>query len=298
MPPSNSLLASSRFYKAHGLGNDYLVVDAGDIWRPTPANVAAVCHRLRGVGSDGVIVVEPGEGEEAASLRGFNPDGSEFERSGNGLRIVAAWLFREGRVGRGPFAVRIGGSRVVLEVHGREGGLYDVSVEMGRAEVGPGAVALDPAALDEGGRMEGPHGEALDPTPVGVGNPHLVVWGEPMEGERMAEVGRHLTGHPALANGANVQLAASLGVGRLHALIWERGVGPTTASGTSACAVAVSAVHRGIQDPGALEVVMEGGTLRVTVDADLDVTLRGPVEEVMTGTLAPGFVAALADGYV
>ena len=347
MPPTPRLTASADLYRAHGLGNDYLVVDAGGDWAVTPANVAAVCHRLRGAGSDGVIVVGARE-DGAFVLGGFNPDGSEFERSGNGLRIVAAWLFREGRVGREPFPVHIGGargSRVTLEVHGREGGRYDVSVAMGRAAVGPEAVALDPGALEVGpggeadpargsgggsagegsaaedgvaagegaaareedaagdgaaavegaARLAGPDGEALDVTPVAVGNPHLVVRGEPLDPGRMEELGRWLTAHPALAHGANVQLARPAGPRRLHALVWERGVGPTEASGTSACAVAVAAVHRGDVEPGPVEVAMAGGTLQVQVEAELEVTLRGPVEEVMTGRLCSGFLESLPD---
>ncbi len=292
MPRSDALRASARFYKAHGLGNDYLVMEPGEDWAVTPAAVVAVCDRLRGAGSDGIIVVSP---DDEPRLRGFNPDGTEFERSGNGLRIVASWLHREDRVGSEPFHVHFGGSRIAMEVHGRSGGRYDVSVAMGAARVGADAVALDPEALDGEGRLDGPDGEALDFVPVSVGNPHLVVWGEPLELARMEAVGRHLTGHPALEAGANVQLAESAGPGRVRCLIWERGAGHTTASGTSSCAVAVSAVRRGVQEPGPIEVLMEGGSLHVTVDADLEVTLRGPVAEVMEGTLTPGFVAALAE---
>lgn len=293
MPPSDALRASARFYKAHGLGNDYLVMEPGDAWAVTPDAVAAVCHRLRGAGSDGIILVSP---DAEPRLRGFNPDGTEFERSGNGLRIVASWLHREGRVGPEPFHVRFGGSRIGMEVHGRRGGRYDVSVAMGTAQVGPAAVALDTGALDAEGRLGGPDGEPLAFVPVSVGNPHLVVWGERLERARLDKVGPWLTAHPALEAGANVQLAESVEPGRVRCLVWERGAGHTTASGTSACAVAVSAVHRGDQEPGPVEVVMEGGSLHVVVDADLGVTLRGPVEEVMEGALTPGFVAALGSG--
>jgi diaminopimelate epimerase len=111
----------------------------------------------------------------------------------------------------------------------------------------------------------------------------------------MEELGRWLTAHPELAHGANVQLAQPAGPRRLHALVWERGVGPTEASGTSACAVAVAAVHRGDVEPGPVEVAMAGGTLQVQVEADLEVTLRGPVEEVMTGRLCSGFLESLPD---
>ena len=94
---------SRGFYKAHGLSNDYLVFEEGDDWTATPAAIRAVCDRFSGVGSDGIVVLLSGAGRP--SLRMFNPDGGEFERSGNGLRILASCLLRMGRVGSEPFDV-------------------------------------------------------------------------------------------------------------------------------------------------------------------------------------------------
>jgi len=298
VPDAPPLFAAADLYKAHGLGNDYLVAEEGDAWPVTPGAVAALCHPHRGAGSDGLVVISAPSSSDpeglVARLRGFNPDGTEFERSGNGLRIAASQLLRTDRIRVGEaFRVQIGGAEVEMTVHGREGSRYDVSVEMGRSPVGPEAVGLDPVALDEDGRLEVAGAGWLDLTPVSVGNPHLVVWGEPLTGMRLEEVGGPLAIHPALAAGSNVQLAASPEPGVVQALIWERGVGPTTASGTSACAVAVSAVHRGLQDPGTLVVRMEGGRLSVTVSPSLEVTLRGPVEEVMELRLTDGFLATL-----
>ena len=134
-------------------------------------------------------------------------------------------------------------------------------------------------------RFDGPGGAPLRVVPVSVGNPHLVVLTDRLTDEELHRVGAHLVGHPALAHGANVQLASRVGPGVLRALIWERGVGPTSASGTSACAVAVAAVREGLEKPSELHVEMPGGTLSVTVSDAYDVVLRGPVEEVFTGTL-------------
>lgn len=284
----------ASFYKAHGLGNDYLVFEEGDAWKASAAAVARVCHRWEGAGGDGIVVLGAPAADGVVRLRMFNPDGSEFERSGNGLRVLASHLRRAGRVADTPFLVEVGGDRVGMTVHGRSGGVYDVSVDMGRARIGAEAVGLDPAALDPDGTLVGPLGEPLEVVPVSVGNPHLVVWSEKLDPDRMAVVGPYLATHAGLRNGANVQLASLAPDGRCRALIWERGVGPTTASGTSACAVAVAAVHRG-RDPGAVPVDMEGGTLHVNVSPQRDVVLRGPVEEVMEGTLTPAFVKALPD---
>lgn len=285
--------AGASFYKAHGLGNDYLVFEEGDAWRLTPEAVERVCHRLRGVGGDGIVLLLADRAGDVFRLRMFNPDGSEFERSGNGLRILASHLARASRVDTHPFTVEVGGDHVSMTVHRTTGALHDVSVEMGRARVGAEAVALDPAALAPDGTLPGPDGEALSLTPVSVGNPHLVVWSEGADPRAMERLGPFLTAHPALRHGANVQFAESVAPGRCRALIWERGVGPTTASGTSSCAVAVAAVSRGLQEPGTVTVEMEGGSLQVDVSPELDVVLRGPVEEVCEGALTPGFLQLL-----
>jgi diaminopimelate epimerase len=232
-------------------------------------------------------------GDRIHRLRMFNPDGGEFERSGNGLRVLGSYLVRRGDPP--PYRIEVGGERVGMTAHGRDGAVHDLSVEMGRARTGAAAVDLDDAALDARGRLAGPAGEPLDVVPVRVGNPHLVVVvDDGVTDARLAVVGPHLVAHPALAHGANVQLARPLGDGRVEIRIWERGVGPTTASGTSACAVAVAMVATGRVAPGPVRVEAPGGVLTVTVTETLDVVLRGPVEEVCEGRLTEGFVAMLA----
>jgi diaminopimelate epimerase len=181
-----------------------------------------------------------------------------------------------------------------MTAHGTAGLGHDVSVEMGRARVGAEVVGLDPAALDRAGTLAGPGGERLFVVPVSIGNPHLVVLTDDVSEARLHEVGRFLVGHPALAHGANVQLARATGAGTCEALIWERGVGPTSASGTSSCAVAVALVAREALAPGAIVVSMPGGHMTVTVSPELDVVLRGPVEEVCTGTLTEAFLTAIS----
>jgi diaminopimelate epimerase len=282
------------FFKAHGLGNDYLVFEEGDAWTATPGAVALVCDRYRGAGSDGVVVLGARRSDGVFPLRMFNPDGSEFERSGNGLRILASHLARTGR-GPSPFVVDVAGELVKLSVRDSGSGAYDVSCEMGRARVGPQAIELDPAALDSEGRISGPEGEPLNVVPVNVGNPHLVVLTDEMTEARLAVLGPFLVAHPALTHGANVQLAGAAEGDRCQALIWERGVGRTSASGTSSCAVAVAMVNEGRLPVGEIIVSMPGGELVVTVSGAFDVVLRGPVEETCTGEIAPRLLAGLND---
>lgn len=280
------------FYKGHGLGNDYLVFEEGDAWSADDASVASVCHPHRGVGSDGIVVLLGDRSDDVYRLRMFNPDGSEFERSGNGLRVFASFLARRGD--RAPYVVEVGGGRVVMDVHGEGADGWDVSVEIGAARSTPEAVGLDPRALDAEGRLPGPDGAALDVVPVSVGNPHAVVLGEEITEARLAEVGPFLVAHPAFAAGTNVQLAEAEGPGAARALVWERGVGRTAASGTSACAVAVALVVRGRLAPGAITVRMPGGAMGVRVDEALDVTLRAPAAPVCDGVIAGSLVARAA----
>lgn len=281
------------YFLAHGLGNDYLVFEAGRDWPLVPPAIRAVCDRWRGLGADGIVVLlerEPAEG--VFGLRMFNPDGSEFERSGNGLRVAAAYLHGEGLVASGSaFRVRSGGSEIRMTVHGRSPhGVLDVSVEMGRARTGAGAVELDPGL---GLELTHPERGPVPVHPVSVGNPHAVIFTDDLSDVTLEALGPFVATHPGFARGTNVQLARVEGAGRLRIAIWERGVGRTSASGTSSCAVAVAAVAERRIAAGEVEVEMEGGVLRVGVTPDLDVTLRGPVEPIARGRLEEGFAAAL-----
>jgi len=293
------LRIGESYFRAHGLGNDYLVFEVagegGGGWLAGDAAIQALCHRGEGVGSDGIVVLldrSPSDG--VFPLRMFNPDGSEFERSGNGLRVLAAYLFREGLVDQSAFHVRSGGDEIEMTVHGVDRrGRFDISVEMGRARAGRGALPLDTPSLDRGGRILHPTEGAITFLPVSVGNPHAVLFPEHPGDDLLALIGPFLSGHSAFPEGTNVQLVHVLSPDRIRIWIWERGVGRTSASGTSSCAAVVASVHSGLIPPGAVSVEMDGGRMEVTVSDELDVLLRGPVDEVSRGVLARSFVERL-----
>lgn len=312
------LSLGSDFFKGHGHGNDYLVFEEGDSWLVTPEAVQVLCHRTRGVGSDGIVALldqapggTVGRNQRASGsafrLRMFNPDGSEFERSGNGLRILASYLYVKGRVSLGnPFEVAVGGDTVTMEILEEEsGGLLNIAVDMGTASLGMKAVGGESPYLAKGEGIEsslgeeisttlyGPHGAPLEVCPVSVGNPHCVVFRPKLQDQELLSVGPFLTGHTAFPNGVNVQLATVLGPADVQILIWERGVGRTASSGTSACAVAVAGVGRGLLQPGTIRVGMEGGEFSVTVSDRMRVRLEGPVQPLCTGTLRAELVARL-----
>ena len=182
-------------------------------------------------------------------------------------------------------------------VHSRDSrGRYDIELEMGQAVLGPGAVALAADALDGLGRIGLVDYGPVPVVPVSIGNPHAVVFADgdrDFERATLERLAPALATHPGFAYGTNVQLARPVPPATLDILIWERGVGRTTASGTSACAAAAAAVAGGRLDAGPIEVRMEGGGFQVRVDDKLEVTLRGPVQEVGVGELADGFVHGL-----
>jgi len=283
--------AASSFFKAQGLGNDYLVFKPGDDWVVTPQAVRRICDRHSGVGSDGLVIVD--NGAAVPALRMFNPDGSEFERSGNGLRVAAIALTRWGIATGDRFVVTSRGGDVPLQIHGQaQSGDWDVSADLGRAQVGAAAIALGTGVLDSDGRLTHPQWGTFEAVPVSVGNPHLVVFTHDLSDEALHAIGPFLASHTALGNGTNVQLAH---VDKTHVRIriWERGVGPTAASGTSASAVAVATVFSGRRAPGEQVIQMDGGDFTVTVSASLRVSLRGPIGEVAEGELTQAFLSGL-----
>lgn len=288
-----NLRVQNKFYKGHGLGNDYLIFEKGEDCTVDGTAIFKICDRWKGVGADGVVLLVDRVGPPF-QLRMFNPDGSEFERSGNGLRILGSYLAREGLVDKGPFEVCVGGDLISLEIMGQDSmGNYDVKVDMGIANLGNDAVHFDSRFLDDNGRLKLEGYGCFDLNFVSIGNPHCVVFPDNWDPNLLETIGPLLCEHKSFSFGTNVQLARFVAEGVMEALIWERGVGVTSASGTSACAVAVAAVQSSRANPGGFQVQMQGGPLAVSVDANYGVTLRGPVREVFQGRLTQGFLASL-----
>ncbi|MCA9571310.1 MAG: diaminopimelate epimerase [Myxococcales bacterium] len=258
-----------RFLKAHGLGNDYLVLEEGG--PITPSLCRAICDRHTGLGSDGILEpADPGGCDHGVTI--WNPDGSVAEKSGNGLRIYARWL-HDARGAPAHFTVWTGACAVQAEVHAE-----DVTVAMGRARVGETTLAVD--------------GAARPLVIVDLGNPHCVWFTDsPLDALPWRSWGATLENHPHFPNRTNVQFVRIVH-GAPEIRIWERGAGETSASGSSSCAVVAASVATGRLAPGAHTVHMPGGTLAVAVDDGLEVTLRGPVEVVGRMTLDPGWLSA------
>jgi diaminopimelate epimerase len=247
-----------RFSKWHALGNSYLLVEDGGL---TPDEAQRLCDPDEGVGSDGVLEVLSVDGNYAEVIV-WNPDGSTAELSGNGARIAARWL-----------AERSGSPDVRLRVGTREVAARMLDGEDVRLEVGPVTVG-ELERLEVGA-------ELVEVTPVSVGNPHAVVRGE-TEREELLRLGPALESHARFPDRTNVQLVRVDGPHALAVLVWERGVGETSASGTSAVAAAAAAVaNRWVESP--VTVTMPGGDLLVELDEENRASLTGPVTYVYTG---------------
>jgi diaminopimelate epimerase len=280
------------FVKSHGLGNDYVVVDADRFGLAlTPDRVRLLCHRNLGLGSDGVLEVSCRS--EGFSVRIWNPDGSQAERSGNGLRIAAKFLSEHGYTEAARFTIGTTAGPVATEVFREAGRVREVRLEMGRAAIDASVRTLDVGGSPGTGGGTAVARETLDVTVLSVGNPHCVVFGQPLTRERLFALGPRVENHPRFPARINAQLAEPAGRDRVRALIWERGAGHTLASGTSACAVAAACVDRGLA-AGRVAVEMEGGVLEIEVSRELDLVLKGPVEEVYAGEVSPDLRERLA----
>ena len=270
-----------RFWKAHGLGNDYLVWSDGVLSQSnemTAERVVQICDRHRGLGSDGVL--EPKESTRAdIGLQIWNPDGSKAEKSGNGIRIFAWWWAVELNEVQDTNAFTIDtGTDVVSCVVDRETGLVDV--EMGTATFEPAEIPTAESVWGRDIRML--DGTSLTAYTMGIGNPHCIVF---VDGaHRFSEIpwrewGAYLERHALFPNRINVQFAAVMDRQTIAIRIWERGAGETSASGTSSCAVACVSHKLGKVD-GTVEMKMPGGVLKVEIDSRWHVRLCGPVEGI------------------
>jgi len=286
----------NAFFRGHGLGNDYLVMDLKDLsFSLTASKITSICNRHWGLGSDGILALVPSKVADFG-LRIFNPDGSEAEKSGNGLRIFARYLHATGRTKKQKFTVETKGGLVTITLHlDRYGDASSVTVEMGQATFQPASL---PCTLTINELINQPiaaAGQSLTFTGVSVGNPHCVVFkqaGQSWSREDLLKLGPILENHAYFPNRTNVQLAVPTGPKELFILIWERGAGETQASGSSSCAAASAAVRLGlVKSP--VRVKMPGGQLNIEVAKDFSLTMKGPVAEVARGSLSPSFVRSL-----
>lgn len=266
-----------KFYRYHALGNDYIVVRRSDLTIAlTPAESQRICHRHFGLGSDGILVHEDRETSATIRLRIINPDGSEAEKSGNGLRIFARYLWDQKLVGDAPFDVDTAGGRVtcVVSDQGRM-----VRVDMGRVSFSSRDIPVAGEPREVLREKISVGGREIEFCAATVGNPHCVVLNLPATAEVANEVGPLLEVYPIFPNRTNVQFLKVIDRNTIAIEIWERGAGYTLASGSSSSAAAAVAYKLGLVD-GKVTVKMPGGSLTIEISPEFSIRMTGPVTRV------------------
>ncbi len=267
------------FLKMHGLGNDFVVIDARtQPYAPTEAEVRSIADRKTGVGCDQFILIEPAKSPDAhAFMRIHNADGGEVEACGNASRCVG-WLLLE----------ETGKESIVFEtvaglLEARRASRDLITVDMGPARLEWTAIPL--AQPVDTLHLPISQGGVSDPVAVNMGNPHAVFFVPDADAVPIAEIGPGLEHHPLFPERANVEFASIESPTRIRMRVWERGAGVTRACGTGACATLVAAARRGLTDRKA-DVVLDGGTLTIEWLDDGRVLMTGPVAVSFTGRLS------------
>jgi diaminopimelate epimerase len=285
------MLQRHQYVRSHGLGNDYLVVDGATFGVAlSEARIRRICDRHIGVGSDGILeLVPPPPGFDAA-VRIYNPDGSEAEKSGNGVRIFAKFCLDWGYA-KSPIKIHTLGGPVEAHLIAREASRTVLRVSMGHVSFR--CADLPMTGADEWIEKKLKVGDReFTATCLSVGNPHAVLLDAPFDEATAKKYGPLVENHAQFPRRTNVQLVQVVDRSTVKALIWERGAGWTLSSGSSSCAVAAACVRAGLVDRE-VKVVMPGGTLDVVVHDDWRLEQVGFAQQISVGTLAEDLVADL-----
>jgi diaminopimelate epimerase len=275
-----------KFTKMHGLGNDYLLVDALKSAPPEsklPAIAKALSDRHFGVGADGLILVLPSRAADFR-MRMFNSDGSEAEMCGNGVRLFAKFVYDRGYTREKDMAIETLAGIIRPRLRVRSGRVTGVRVDMGAPRLRRSEIPMKGPDSD---RVVGERirvgGQRYEITALSMGNPHCIVFVKDVERTRVAEIGPAIENHALFPRRTNVEFAQMAGEGEIRMRVWERGAGETLACGTGASAVLVAAVLNGLSSRKAV-VRLPGGDLKVHWNPEGDhVSIEGPAEEICTG---------------
>ena len=276
-----------HFKKYHGLGNDYLVIDPNiyDI-DLTPQSIRLICDRNFGVGSDGILY-GPTKTANSLNVRIFNPDGSEAEKSGNGLRIFARYLFEQKYVNSKNFQIDTIGGQVDVQIQDDTASM--IKINMGKITFqsdlipvnGPKREVIEEELIIDG--------QTYKVTCASIGNPHCVIPMDDISAEKAKQLGPFIENHDMFPNRINMQLLKVIDKNNIEIQIWERGAGYTLASGSSSCAAAAVAHKLALVD-NEINVIMPGGNLLINITDDQQIYMTGPVQPVHHGQLSPELI--------
>jgi len=271
-----------RFTKMHGIGNDFVLIDTlQDAALPAdlPTFSRKVNDRRFGIGGDGLILLERGA-NAPYRMRMFNPDGSESEMCGNGIRCFGLMLHEHGHLEESTVDVETGAGQLTLNMVGER----SFRVDMGKARLTRGEIGMTGPADEQ--FIEQPVGEGYKGTAVSMGNPHLVIFVDDVSKIELESIGPILEHHALFPKRTNVHFIQVVDRGHLIQRTWERGAGITLACGTGACASAVAAFVTGRAERS-VDIKLPGGHLQVEYVEDGRVLMTGPAETVFEGTIEP-----------
>jgi diaminopimelate epimerase len=282
------------FVKSHGLGNDYIVLDGDKIsFELTEKAIIRICDIHYGIGSDGILLKVSSEKADFG-LRILNPDGSEAEKSGNGLRIFSKFLYDYDYTKSKSFSIETPGGIVNAEIiEERNNKALTIKVDMGKAVFDTNKIPVH-CEKDEciGETLKLASGREYKINCVSMGNPHCVVLKDELIEEEIKNYGPQIETNPMFPNRTNVQFAKIISPNEVQAMIWERGAGWTLASGSSSCAVACVVVKHELTERN-LTIKMPGGNLAIEISENWQVRMTGEVREIASGILSNELISDL-----
>jgi diaminopimelate epimerase len=270
------------FTKYHALGNDYIVIDPKNLPSPlAPAQVRTICHRNFGIGSDGILLGPLPAQNAKFALKIYNPDGSEAEKSGNGLRIFSRYLWDKKMVGGEEFAIQTAGGLVHSTVF--DGGKM-VRVGMGKVSFWSDKITVTGSRREVINEKISAGGREFTFCAATIGNPHCVLPLPEISAKLAREFGPLLETHANFPNRTNVQFLKILDRANIQIEIWERGAGYTLASGSSSSAAAAVAHKLGLVDRN-ISVHMPGGKIAIEIGGEFFIRMTGAVTKVCEGVM-------------
>lgn len=274
------------FYKYHALGNDYIVINPQVVKiKLTPERIKLICHRHFGIGSDGILygpIIENGK----IKLRIFNPDGSEAEKSGNGIRIFAKYLYDSKITAQKRFNLLTISGEVAVQILNDDASL--IKVDMGKVTFKSNEIPVKGKLREVVNEPIKINGREYKITCLSIGNPHCVIPIKEISEEFIKDIGPKVENHPLFPNRINMQLLKVIDKQNIKIEIWERGAGYTLASGSSSCAAASAAYKLGLVSKK-VNVHMPGGTIKIEIDNQNHVQMIGSVSKVFEGNFSQEF---------
>jgi diaminopimelate epimerase len=276
----------NSFVKTHGLGNDYIVLDEDNLnFELTGKAVQRICNINYGIGSDGILLKIKSDKADFG-LKIYNPDGSEAEKSGNGLRIFCKYLYDYAYTDKEEFNVEVKGGVVHAKIIGKSNNkAKTISIDMGKAIFKASEIPTNfkvDEVLDQKILADDKEYEV---NCVSVGNPHCVIIKEDLNVDEIKKYGKSLENHSMFPNRINVQFAKVTSRNEAEILIWERGAGFTLASGSSSCAVASILKKKNLIDDD-VKIKMPGGKLKIHIDSNWNINMTGEVRQIAEGILS------------